>query len=202
MNGFAAAGELDARVGDDGDMDPDVGPPVIMTVCMGRHFRAGGQAHEPAPAPGAAQLGEDPQNVRAGSKMLGRTHASADGVRLRTSGRDEAYRVIAGKGVRMRHPCRLRKAARLPLQGLGAESDRQAEEWSGEAHAVCPLWPTLVAGTGQTNAKAWEPPPHPRPKCPEGGCCFGATPIRKKVAQATHRLVLLTLLDDENAHAP
>ena len=51
---------------------------------------------------------------------------------------------------------------------LGAESDRQAEEWSGEAHAVCPLWPTLVAGTGQTNAKAWEPPPHPRPKCPEG----------------------------------
>ena len=48
--------ERDAGVGDDGDVNADMRPPVIMDVDMGRHDGAGAKPHQAAASPDAAQL--------------------------------------------------------------------------------------------------------------------------------------------------
>ena len=116
VNRLISAGEQHLRVGDDRDVDSDVGPPMVMHVDVQRHFRAGSEPHQTASAPYASELGHHPLDVGQPREFLRGTHRALEVVSGLARHGDQPDRLIAFIACRMRDPGGLRKPADLLLE--------------------------------------------------------------------------------------
>src|SRR5947209_7572800 len=104
VHGLAAASELDLRIGDDWDVDPQVRAPMIVDVDMLRDFRARAKTHQPAPSPDAAKLRHHLADEGAAGEMLRWAHRSFEGIGRLAQDSDQSHRLVARKTGRVRDP--------------------------------------------------------------------------------------------------
>ena len=104
VNGFLPAGEKNPRVGDDRNVDADVGAPIIIDVDVTRDLSARTQPHQAATAPDPANLRHDLRYGRAFQEMLGRRHRAFEPVRYPAAWSHQGNCVVSWDLVWVRHP--------------------------------------------------------------------------------------------------
>ncbi len=136
VHGVVTAMEQNAGVGDHGNVNAQMGAPVIMHVDVRRHVGARTQRHQPAASPCRLQGPHHVHDIWAMFEIPGGGHRTHEGVAHFPVGIDQRHGGIGLEPLGMGQPCLRRQIGCFTRQRVSIELDRQLEQRLSNTHGA------------------------------------------------------------------